>query len=340
MRGWEGSWSPPNVAAGCPPAQGSRPFQAWNYAGFRGLLEPTERNRLPRREPPCPVPFQARDRGGCASTPTQLRMPGVPGQARGRVGFVGAPLKRRTSLRSLGNTRVGVGAIEGPNAFAGVCVPCVRVLGGKASKDRGPGKPGPSMYAWEHLGLPRPRCAVRIGLACLPTKPTSWLCSFGSCGLGQSSGGLEASFLRQSLRSTVPLGGEQDGQRPPGGLFPQLAGGSFASPGPPSNRQRTLKGPLPPLVVLAGFTFGFTSSSSVLPPRPLKGSAGRASSSSACLSCPLSEAAHGKPWSVIVRHRQFSGLAPKGAALRASSSSLHWKGALLPPRPSLQSSGL
>ena len=92
MRGWVGSWSPPNTIAGCRRlrvlglsrpttyaglpgllepwqrnrqlalAPGNGPFQARYYAGFRGLLELTERNRT-LKGPPCSGHFHAQNRG-------------------------------------------------------------------------------------------------------------------------------------------------------------------------------------------------------------------------------------------------------------------------------------
>ena len=86
------------------------------------------------------------------------------------VGFVGAGLETRTSLRSLEDTRVAFGPIEGPKGFADVCVFCVRVLGGTASEDRGPGKPGPSYVCMgESMGRRRPMDAVRIVLPAFPS---------------------------------------------------------------------------------------------------------------------------------------------------------------------------
>ena len=143
MRGYQGSWSPGNVVG------------TWRFLSGQGLSRPFPmRGREGSWSPPyvvgpcsgpqCSGPFQAQNRGPCRA---QLRMPGVREQAPGRVGFVGAVLKDRTSLRSLGRPRVGSGGIEAPRAFAVVWPPCVRVPGGKASGNRGPGKPGPSTYA-------------------------------------------------------------------------------------------------------------------------------------------------------------------------------------------------
>ena len=87
-----------------------------------------------------------------------------------------------------------------------------------------------------------------------------------------------------SLHSS--LSREEDGQRPPGGLFPQLAGGGFASPGPPPNRQAAVGG-LPPLVVVGGLTFLEDTHRHFSRLAP-KGAAERVSSSVLCVSCRLS----------------------------------------------------
>ena len=81
----------------------------------------------------------------------------------------------------------------------------------------------------EYRGFQAPvRCEDRACLASHKvSKLTLLLCQLRPRAIAALDG-----LLRQSLRSTVPLGGEQDGQRPPGGLFPQLAGGGFASPDP------------------------------------------------------------------------------------------------------------
>ena len=158
-------------------------------------------------------------------------MPGVPEQARGRVGFVGVGLEADTSLRSLDGTRVGPQAIEGPWTFAGVCAIFVRVMGGKASHDRGGSKLPPSTYAWEYPGLTRPGYAVWIGLAWLPTtraKPGLLLCQLrprAIAGIACSGNrcapllGLDGQGGRQrgswSLSSSASRGGLRPPRTPP-----------------------------------------------------------------------------------------------------------------------------
>ena len=93
-------------------------------------------------------------------------------------------------------------------------------------------------------------------------------------------------------------------------------------------------------MVLAGLTFGVTSSSSVLgcSPSPQAGRAApRASSSSASLSCRLSL---GGPASWTYPRSSSSVLLsrPKGRPRELPLPLSQWEGALLPPTPSLQSS--
>ena len=143
MRGSEGSWSPQNVVAGQArlSVQGlSRPF---THAGFRGLLEPSERSRCldgtsVSRAFPGPGP------GPCRA---QLCMHRVREQAPGRVGVVGARLETGTSWRSLGNPRDGPGAIEGPRPLPVCGFPAFVSRSCKQLRDRGPCKHGPSMHA-------------------------------------------------------------------------------------------------------------------------------------------------------------------------------------------------
>ena len=87
----------------------------------------------------------------------------------GRVGVVGVGLEAHTSWRSLGGTRVGDGAIEGPIALSGVCASCVRVPGLQAARGPGPVQARTHHVCMrEYLGLQRPRYAVWSGLAWLP----------------------------------------------------------------------------------------------------------------------------------------------------------------------------
>ena len=73
-------------------------------------------------------------------------------------------------MRSLENTRVGAGAIEGPSPFADVCVLCVRVPELRSSSGTG-ALWAQYVYMKEYLGRRRPRYAVGIGLAWPPTLP-------------------------------------------------------------------------------------------------------------------------------------------------------------------------
>ena len=158
-----------------------------HYAGLPGLLEPRKRNR-----PLYAASVVRAFPGPSPGHPSKLGYPVcMHGESRSKlldaVGFVGGALEGPTSLRSLEGTRVGPAGIEARRALSDVCAFCVRVPGCKAAGNRGPCKHGPSTYAWEQAGLPRPACAVWIGLAWLPTEPASGLCSFASCDLGQSS---------------------------------------------------------------------------------------------------------------------------------------------------------
>ena len=105
------------------------------------------------------------------------------------------------------------------------------------------------------------------------------------------------------------------------GLKPYSSTGrGLAPPRPSPNRRRTV-GPPPPLVVLAGFTFGCGSSRLRFSWLASQGRRpGEPCSSSPCLSCPLSEAAQAKAWSVIVRSSSVLTPRPFRAAVRASSS--------------------
>ena len=80
-----------------------------------------------------------------------------------------------------------------PVRLAGVCVSCVRVPGGIASRNRGGCKQPPSYVCIkEYPGPVGPGYAVWIGLTCLPVTAGRRLdgasprSSWGSCGLGQS----------------------------------------------------------------------------------------------------------------------------------------------------------
>ena len=114
-------------------------------------------------------------------------MHGSPQQAGDGVGFVGAALESRTSLRSLGKTRDGLAGIEARKPLP-VCVfPAFVFPGGKASWEPGPVQ-ARTQYVCvkEYPGLLRPGYAMWIGLAWLPTNRASPVRSFASCGLGQS----------------------------------------------------------------------------------------------------------------------------------------------------------
>ena len=110
-------------------------------------------------------------------------------------------------------------------------------LGGKASQEPGSQQAGPQLRM--HEGVPGPsKAQVRygIGLAWLPVSGEEHsssrflLCQLRPRAIAQQAG------LRQSLRSTswVNPGRTVEGSWSP---LPQLAGESFASPGPPSNRR-------------------------------------------------------------------------------------------------------
>ena len=111
-----------------------------HYAGLVGLLEPYQRNRT--------LDGSSVFRAFTGPSPGHLKVPSYV--CRESVSKLTDALDSSQgsgepcSLRSLENTRVAFGPIEGPKGFADVCVLCVRVLGGKASQDRGPCKHGPS----------------------------------------------------------------------------------------------------------------------------------------------------------------------------------------------------
>ena len=162
-------------------------------------------------------------------------------------------------------------------------VPCVRVPGVQAHQGPGPAQVRSQLRMHvEQQGLPRPCCAVGSALPGFPQSSSKLLlCSFASCGLGQSPA---RRGLRQSLRSTSSLDGMKDVGRAPGALPPQLAGGSFASPGPPSNRRRPASWPPPPLGVVGALR------SAAGTPRQFSGLALKGGPESflvtLCLSCP------------------------------------------------------
>ena len=118
MRGSEGSWSPRNVVGPVPGPLGSGPFQALHYAGFLGLLEPKERNRT--------LEGSSVSRAFPGPEPGHLKVPSYvcresSSKLEDAVGFVGGLLEEPTSLRSLEDTRDGLGGIEAPKALP-VCV--------------------------------------------------------------------------------------------------------------------------------------------------------------------------------------------------------------------------
>ena len=96
----------------------------------------------------------------------------------------------------------------------------------------------PARMHWSTWAFEGPGALCGSALPGFPQGPKG-PCSFASCGLGQPP---SIAGLRQSLRSTVPLDGEQDVRRAPGALLPQLAGGGFASPGPPSQSSEPASG--------------------------------------------------------------------------------------------------
>ena len=137
MRGCPGSWSPDNVVGTWTVPQCTWPFQA-RYRGPEG---------------PSYVCMKE-SAASCGRCWIRRRPPGG--------GHLFALTWKSTGRRP---------GHRSPVRLAGVWIPCVRVPGGTASRNRGGNKLPPSYVCMkEYRGLPRPRYAVWIGLAWLPTE--------------------------------------------------------------------------------------------------------------------------------------------------------------------------
>ena len=132
--------------------------------------------------------FPAQAPGPGASTrPSYVCMKESMSKLMDAVGFVGVRLEADTSLRSLGNTRVGDGAIEGPIAFADVCVPCVRVPGVQAHQGPGPVQARTQLRVHVRSPWAVGGPGTLLGSSCPPSpKAAKLLCSWGGLRLGQS----------------------------------------------------------------------------------------------------------------------------------------------------------
>ena len=139
MRGNQGSWSPGYVVG---------PYRASVFRAFPGPspMRGSVGSWSPRNViGPCRVLRVlglSRPRTGALKGPaTCARSPGTSSRTR----WCRRPGSGEPGLFAL--TWEGTGRLRGhrrPQSLADVCLPCVRVHGGKASMDRGPCKHGPS----------------------------------------------------------------------------------------------------------------------------------------------------------------------------------------------------